>query len=286
MSPRDEPAEEYPGDEAGRDSVTDSNTVEDKQEQEKHEGEEILIGGDIINNLTAPSEETQLGSSTQFENQSLDFSRPITGDGHEGKIEEERITEVSRSIEAKGKLINTIEERKDEQNSVEIESSFLDQNACAIIDSTGQEESLVEVVPVNQSSPSSPMSTPVERTALDEVFSSNLNEDQIQMDIPIISPEVEHVVKSSLLDEPPLYDHSSLTRPQNGEDLAVDLSNRASNTGDFETFQVGIRHISIIYKCAFRVQNAVYIDSNWGCIACLYRNHQKQRRSLMKPTSY
>ena len=82
------------------------------------------------------------------------------------------------------------------------------------------------------------MSTPVERMAMDEAFSSNLDEDQIQMDVPIISHEVEHKVKSSLQDEPPFHDHSSLVRPQNGQVLVVDSPNLVLNTGNFDTFQV------------------------------------------------
>lgn len=221
LSPRGKPAEDYAVvDEAVRDSTTNENgnTNEDTEGHAKHEGEEILISGDTINNLATQSDETELGSSTQFEHQSLDFSQPKSGDSHEGKFEE-RITQVSRSIEAEDKLINTIIETRDEK-------IYGDQNSDAIIDSVGHEESLLEVVPVNQSSPSSPMSPPIERTNVDEVFSSNLVEDRTQ------------VVKTSLLYEPPFYDHSSQVRPQNEEDSLN------ANEINFETFQVGLGHIN------------------------------------------
>lgn len=208
-----------------RDSVTEIIEVEnqEKEEEEDGDGTQVLTGQAIVIEESLqklPAENGDLDSKNLDEHQNKDSAQPegnsddnVTKDS-EKQTEPESIRDMSKSVEAEDNL-NKTEDKKDGLSSVESEVSYVI-NSC--------------------SSPSSPTSALIEPQEMEEISSSNLNQ-EIDIDAP--RSDLEDLVKTSSLDEQK-PDDTSLITPQNGEPLVEeDSSSHLSNTGDFETLEVG-----------------------------------------------
>ena len=217
------------------DSVTD--IIDDMEDHDKEEekdedddGPQMLTRQAIEESLQKPAKKRDLESNLHIErnsenlveHQAMDSAQPLKGnpdfnvtEDNEKQIEQEGSTYTSKPIAAEDNL-NKTEDRKNELSSVQSEVSY---------------------VIYSSSSPSSPTSTQIEPMKIEEVSSSDLNQ-EIDIDVP--QSNLEDLVKSSSLDEQPL-DDTSLIMPQNVKHLVDDSSSHLSNTGDFNILEVGNR---------------------------------------------
>ncbi|KAK9998834.1 hypothetical protein SO802_018437 [Lithocarpus litseifolius] len=171
------------------------------------------------------------------ENQAiLDSVKPIEGNKDSKNIEDvggsqiklteyEGIMDISKPIEANDNL-DSIQENKNEQSITESGTSGLNQNSNDPIASAAQQELVVEEVPIDSSSSSSPTSVLAGKIPTDQASSSTSDQ---QLHIVILQSHLEDIANTYSWDEQPPLNITPAAQP-----MVENFTAPPSNNSGFE----------------------------------------------------
>ncbi|KAK7844108.1 hypothetical protein CFP56_011577, partial [Quercus suber] len=145
--------------------------------------------------------------------------------------EDEGIMDISKPTEANDNL-DSIQEDKNEQIITESGTSGLNQNSDDPIASAAQQELVVEEVPIDSSSSSSPTSVLAGKIPTDQASSSTSDQ---QLHIVILQSHLEDIANTYSWDEQPPLNITPAAQP-----MVEDFTAPPSNNSGFENLMVSI----------------------------------------------
>lgn len=200
------------------------------------------------------------------ENQAiLDSVKPTEGNKYSKNIEDvggsqikltedEGIMDISKPIEANDNL-DSIQEDKNEQSITESGTSGLNQNSDDPIASAAQQELVVEEVPIDSSSSSSPTSVLAGKIPTDQASSSTSDQ---QLHIVILQSHLEDIANTYSWDEQPPLNITPAAQP-----VVENFTAPPSNNSGFENLMVSIPIAINDYFCTHIIsRKKIMIEAN------------------------
>lgn len=168
--------------------------------------------------------------------------------------EDEGIMDISKPIEANDNL-DSIQEDKNEQSITESGTSGLNQNSDDPIASAAQQELVVEEVPIDSSSSSSPTSVLAGKIPTDQASSSTSDQ---QLHIVILQSHLEDIANTYSWDEQPPLNITPAAQP-----VVENFTAPPSNNSGFENLMVSIPIAINDYFCTHIIsRKKIMIEAN------------------------
>ena len=173
---------------------------------------------------------------------------------NEKLTEDEGIMDISKPIEANDNL-DSIQENKNEQSITESGTSGLNQNSDDPIASAAQQELVVEEVPIDSSSSSSPTSVLAGKIPTDQASSSTSDQ---QLHIVILQSHLEDIANTYSWDEQPPLNITPAAQP-----VVENFTAPPSNNSGFENLMVSIPIAINDYFCTHIIsRKKIMIEAN------------------------
>lgn len=168
--------------------------------------------------------------------------------------EDEGIMDISKPIEANDNL-DSIQEDENEQIITESGTSGLNQNSDDPIASAAQQELVVEEVPIDSSSSSSPTSVLAGKIPTDQASSSTSDQ---QLHIVILQSHLEDIANTYSWDEQPPLNITPAAQP-----MVENFTAPPSNNSGFENLMVSIPIAINDYFCTRIIsRKKIMIEAN------------------------